>query len=135
MCVTVYEEFIAGVTVSGTLGFLIEEIVEDFTNEKIDESKSREFYNIVCDLEIEELEEYGVFNFSVGISMEFKKSLLEEEEATRELLEEYLLEYIIGSVRGHLLKKVMYDRTIYKNIRLKLDGCSRVEASYTLGYS
>ena len=135
MSITVYDEFISAASVSGTLGDLIDGIIESFANEKIDESKSREFYNIVCDLKIEELEEYGTFSFSVGISMEFKKSLLEEEEATREILKEYLFEWVTGSVKDNLLKKVMYDIIEYKNIGLKLDNDSRIEASYTLGYS
>lgn len=126
-------EFISGNSLSGLLDDLVENIIETFVNEKVDESKSREFYNVECDLEIKDLEEYGVFSFSVDVSMEFKERLL-EEEAARELLEEYLFECIIGSVRRQLLIKAMYDRAIYKNIRLKIDNCSRIRADYTLRY-
>ena len=131
---TIYDELISEEIINGTLGCLIDKIVEDFANEEIDESKSREFYNVVGDLEIEEIEEYGVFKFSLGINMEFKLDLI-KEEVTKEFLKEDLLKAIRSLVKRQLFERVMYDRDAYENIRLKLNNDSKVEATYKLLYN
>jgi len=108
------KEFIIRKQFNGTLGSLIEEIIEAFVNEKIGRSKSGEFHNIRGIVTIMEL---GVFPFDVWLNIGINKKLdisLEEEDI-KEVIDDF------------------FRRIKYKNKDLNND--SNIKATYTLAYS
>lgn len=108
------KEFIIRKQFNGTLGSLIDEIVRDFINEEIGQSKSGEFHNIRGIVTIMEL---GVFPFNVwlNISIDEKLDKSLEEEDIKEVIDDF------------------FKRIKYKNKDLNND--SHIKATYELLYS
>lgn len=122
-----YKYFVLEEQFNGTLGSLIEEIIEAFVNEKIGQSKLGEFYNIAG---VVTLEDYGDFDFNIGMDITFNEGEVLEEEVIRVFITERLLNRVITKVR---CRNQLLDRAAYEKI--KLDKDSNIKATYTLAYS
>ena len=122
-----FKEFISKREFNGTLGDLTDEIVKGFVSEEIGQSKLGEFYNIAGSVT---LEEYGYFDFNIGIDMESNRGRVLEEETIRKFITERLLNRMIAQVR---CENQLLDRAEYE--KMKLNNDSTIKGTYTLIYS
>ena len=113
-----YKTFISGREFNGTIGDLIEEIIEAFVNEEIGQSKLGEFHSMAGIVTLEDyvtFEEYGDHVFNEGLQGLGEDYILKED----------VIRDVITSDR--LLCRIKFD-----NHKLRND--SKVKATYTLGY-
>lgn len=109
-----YKHFVSEEQFDGTIGDLIEEIIETFVNEDIRRSELGEFYNIAGRVT---LEEYGDYIFNEGLD---GCGILEKE-----VLEEDVIRI---TVERFFLHRIKYENK-------ELDNGSTIKGTYTLAYS
>ena len=120
-----YKEFISKKEFNGSLGKLIEEIVEAFVNEGVVKSKFGDFYNIAGIIEIEDYED---ITFNIGID---GVELNMDEVLEEEVIEKFVTEHFIHVIRRKN-RELDVDGQI-KEIRTLLNN--HIKATYTLACS
>lgn len=120
-----YKEFISKKEFNGSLGKLIEEIVEAFVNEGVVKSKLGDFYNIAGIIEIEDYEDI-TFNIGIdGVELDMDE-VLEEEVIVKTVIEHFI----------HVIRRKSRELDVdgqIEEIRTLLNN--HIKATYTLACS